>query len=160
MKGVICVGTADGAFIVYGECFQYMVPFVGKSHTSAVRFIVITGEDSCLVFYRDNCVAMFRLPFLKCLQILPSSWMEDASIDGDVTAVHVDEYSDQLIKTFVYVGTSSGKLLVLEVLPSGDVRVCHYTVGLRDVELTGEYKITAILSVSRNQWLAITFRYH
>ena len=115
-----------------------------------MKRILSVGIDICLVVYNDNSLALFRLPTLELLDSLEGNWLTNSNdYPGiELSCIHVDEYAEKSLRTFVYVGTSIGDIYVIEVsTTSGSVRVCDFLVSLRDVEITSPMRVTAIISV-------------
>ena len=108
------------------------------------------GTDICLVVYNDNSLAVFRLPTLELLDSLESNWLTNSNdYPGiELSCIHVDEYAEKSLRTFVYVGTSIGDIYVIEVATSsGSIRISDFAVTLRDVEIAHPMRVTAIISV-------------
>ena len=115
-----------------------------------MKRILSVGIDICLVVYNDNSLALFRLPTLELLDSLEGNWLTNSNdYPGiELSCIHVDEYAEKSLRTFVYVGTSIGDIYVIEVsTTSGSVRVCDFMVSLKDVEITSPMRVTAIISV-------------
>ena len=115
-----------------------------------MKRILSVGIDICLVVYNDNSLALFRLPTLELLDSLDGNWLTNSNdYPGiEMSCIHVDEYAEKSLRTFVYVGTSIGDIYVIEVsTTSGSVRVCDFLVSLKDVEITSPMRVTAIISV-------------
>lgn len=115
-----------------------------------MKRILSVGIDICLVVYNDNSLALFRLPTLELLDSLEGNWLTNSNdYPGiEMSCIHVDEYAEKSLRTFVYVGTSIGDIYVIEVsTTSGSVRVCDFLVSLKDVEITSPMRVTAIISV-------------
>lgn len=134
--------------VVYGKNLQHFRPRATNEYTS-VKNIVSVGIDMCLVIYSDSSLAVFKLPCLELLDTLSANWMTNSDEFGevDISCVHVDEYTEKNLKTFVYVGTDLGDVHVLDISPKGSIKICDYTISCPDVELSCQMRVTAILSV-------------
>ena len=134
--------------LVYGRNVQYFRPRL-KNESTSVKNIVSVGIDMCLVIYADSSLAVFKLPCLELLDTTSANWMTNSDEFGevDISCVHVDEYTEKNLKTFVYIGTDLGDVHVLDISPKGSIKICDYTISCRDVELACQMRVTAILSV-------------
>ena len=61
----------------------------------------------------DNSIVAMELPSLEVVDLLSSSWLPETF--GDITAVHCDTVGE---KNFVYLGTSEGVFIALDVMDS------------------------------------------
>lgn len=94
-----------------------------------------------------------ELPALNIIDLLQPNWLQER--EGDITAIYSDSVGE---KGFVYVGTSSGSLHVLDCMHSM-VRVCDYKVSLNDFGLgTGGWTISDIqISPKDDRYIAVGF---
>ena len=144
--------------LVYGRNIQYFRPRL-KNESTSVKNIVSVGIDMCLVIYADSSLAVFKLPCLELLDTTSANWMTNSDEFGevDISCVHVDEYTEKNLKTFVYIGTDLGDVHVLDISPRGSIKICDYTISCRDVELACQMRVTAILSVYSNCIYSLCF---
>lgn len=116
-----------------------------------VLSIVAIYPNKILVAFADNSIAVMELPTLNIIDLLPPNWMGNRV--GEITALHCDLPSE---KPFVFVGTSEGNVFVLDVMESA-VRICDFSLGLVDFNLSGETLAVADLQLSSKdeRYLAI-----
>jgi hypothetical protein len=111
------------------------------------------GAQSNLLFvaFGDNSMALLELPSMSLLSLMDGTWL--GSEDGDVTSVYSDDTGG---KSFVYIGTSNGKVFVLDV--RGSIRECDYVITLGDCGLSGELAVADIQICPKDEkYLAIAF---
>jgi hypothetical protein len=147
-QGLLCAGTESGAILVYGKGFQYF-RHCPVEEPSSVKNILAVGSDMCLIVYDNSSIAILRLPSLEFTDTLKKNWMTNSEefLDTEISSIHVDDYTEGTLRTFVYLGTSLGDVHVIEVAAAGSVRIIDYTLTFRDVELSGPMRVSAILSV-------------
>ena len=133
---------------MYGRGFQYFRPCPFDELTP-VKNILSINADTCIVFYIDTSLAVFKLPTLELLGSIQKNWMTNSTEfdDVEITCIHVDDFTERNLKTFVFVGTNLGDIHVLEISTVGTIRICDYSVSSRDVELSCPMRVTSILSV-------------
>jgi len=138
MQGLVVAGTENGTIYVYGDGFQYMLPssIIGSNEIS---IIVPVQNDKVLIAYGNNSLTLFDLPYLNTVYSLHESWLGRKA--GDITYIH---YDDAMQGNFVYVGTSSGYVLVLEMSQSS-LRECDYLITLNDVGINAD--VMAVSSI-------------
>jgi hypothetical protein len=76
-------------------------------------------------------MALMALPSLNIIDLKEPSWLDKRA--GFITVVHTDEATHQ---PFVYVGTSTGTMFVIEIEQVA-IRVCEYVITLGDCQLQG-----------------------
>lgn len=128
ISGTICVGTEGGAVHVYGDGFQFVRPWLTDDPNEVVAIIPLY-PNKILVVFDDNSVVAMELPSLEVVDLLSSSWLPRTF--GDITAIHCDFISE---KNFVYLGTSEGVFIVLDVMESM-IRVCEFQLSKADFGL-------------------------
>eukprot|EP00981_Chlorochromonas_danica_P011135 scaffold3776_cov166-Ochromonas_danica.AAC.10 len=141
LMGLICVGTEGGSVYLFGDGFQYMRPWL-TADPNEVLSIVAVYPNKILVAFADNSIAVMELPTLNIIDLLPPNWMGNRA--GEITALHCDLPSE---KPFVFVGTSEGNVFVLDVMESA-VRICDFSLGLVEFNLSGETLAVADLHLS------------
>lgn len=147
-QGLVIVGTESGAIFAYGDGFQYMQPAID---TVDITHLVSLNDDSILVGFADNCLAVLMLPSLNLSHKLPASWLND--VCGDITTLYVDE---KHFRPYAYVGTSEGYVRVLQVLP--DFREVEYCVTCADTGMTGDMAVSALeISPKDERYLMIAY---
>jgi WD40 repeat protein len=123
------LGTEGGAVYACGDGFQYLRPWLTTDPNQVIS-ISAPSNNSILVAFEDNSLAVLDLPNLNILDLLPGNTWLNSKQCGDITFIHVDEPAD---KPFVFVGTSRGYIFVLEVKDS--IRVCEYMLTPSDLGL-------------------------
>lgn len=76
--------------------------------------------------FGDNSLVAMEIPSLEVIDLLPSNWLPQTF--GDLTAIHSDTVSE---KNFVYLGTSEGVFIVLDIMESM-IRVCDFQLSKSD----------------------------
>lgn len=125
---MICVGTEGGAIHVYGDGFQFARTWLTEDPNEVVA-IVPLFPNKILTVFGDNSMVAMELPSLEVVDLLSSSWLPRTF--GDITAVHCDTVGE---KNFVYLGTSEGVFIVLDVMESM-IRVCEFQLSKADFGL-------------------------
>jgi hypothetical protein len=105
--------------------------------TVDITHIVSLNDDSILVGFADNSLAVLMLPSLNLSHKLPASWLNE--VCGDMTTVYYDE---KHFRPYVYVGTSEGYVRVLQVLP--EFREVEYCLTCADTGMTGDMAVSAL----------------
>ncbi len=124
---------------MYGEDFQFLRPSFGSQ--VSVNHILSFNDEHVVVAFSDNSLALFGLPALNLLEVQPGAWLHEAL--GDISALYMNEYASA--RNFVYVGTSSGCVRILEVLPL--FRQCEYMVSPADAGLTAKQMAVSDLQI-------------
>lgn len=109
--------------------------------------------NKILVTFGDNSIVAMELPTLEVIDLLSSSWLPQTY--GDITAVHCDAIGE---KNFVYLGTSEGVFIVLDVLETM-IRVCEFQLAPTDFGLAGKsVSITEIQMCPKDErYVAVAF---
>jgi hypothetical protein len=124
--GVLVVGTELGSIYVFGEGCQFMKANLLHGNPSVVS-ITELNEGQILVSFENNALLVLDIPDLNLVSYIGESWLRT----GDITCIRHDEKSD---KRFVFVGTTDGYVLVLEVLPAA-IREIDYMITLSELGL-------------------------
>lgn len=122
------MGTEGGAIHVYGDGFQFARTWLTEDPNEVVA-IVPLFPNKILTVFGDNSIVAMELPSLEVVDLLSSSWLPRTF--GDITAVHCDTVGE---KNFVYLGTSEGVFIVLDVMESM-IRVCEFQLSKADFGL-------------------------
>lgn len=140
-QGLIVTGTEGGVIFVYGDGFQYMrtLPSSNSLEINEVSHLVTFHDDKVLAVFGNNAIYVLSLPLLNVVSSLEASWLPDD--EGDVSTVHID---DTTLRNFAYIGTSSGKTHVLELLVP-KIRICDYDVSLTDATIKQNMLVSDIM---------------
>lgn len=140
-QGLIITGTEGGVIFVYGDGFQYMrtLPSSNAQEINEVSHLVTFHDDKVLAVFGNNAIYVLSLPLLNVVSSLDASWLP--GVEGDVSTVHIDDTTQ---RNFAYIGTSSGKIFVLELL-SPSIRVCEYNIGPSDVSIKHPMLVSDIM---------------
>ena len=133
-KGLVIAGTESGSLYAFGDGFQYMQPAI---ESVDITHIISLTDDSILVGFADNSLAVLMLPYLKVSHTLSCDWLPEAC--GDITAIH---YNEKHLRPYIYVGTSGGYVRVLQVLP--DFREVEYCITCADVGVSADMVVSDI----------------
>lgn len=119
-----------------------------------ITHILSLNDDSILVGFADNSMAVLMLPSLNLSHKLSTSWLNDAC--GDVTCVHVDEKHQ---RPYAYIGTSEGYVRVLQVLP--EFREVEYCITAADAGVGSKMAVSSIeVSPKDERYLLISYDSH
>ena len=145
------MGTKGGAIYLYGDGFQFIRPWLIADPNEVVSIVALYPNKILVTYLNDSMVAMV-LPTLDVIDLLQQSWLPTS--DGEITVQYSDLPGE---KGFVYVGTSEGVLLVLDVTVSA-IRICDYRITPADFGLPHKMPITDIKSNPRDEkFLAVSF---
>ncbi len=94
-----------------------------------VSSIVQLHHNQILVLFEDNSIVVMELPTLDIVDLLAPSWLAGAGRNtGDVSVVYVDVPGE---KNFVYIGTTEGVVLVIEVTDT--IRICDFKLTCHEL---------------------------
>ncbi len=133
------MGTEGGAIHACGDGFQFVRPWLTDDPNEVIS-IVSPSSDSLLVAFGNNSLALFALPQLILIDLLPPAWLP--SNTGDITFMYVDEPGG---KNFVYIGTSLGFVFVLEA--RGNLRICELALSPRDLGVPASAAAMAVSDI-------------
>ncbi len=136
---------------VFGDGFQFMKPWFSDLPNPVVSIVGLHPKQ-ILVTFSDNSMVVLDLPSLFIVDMLTSSWVGQKS--SDVTTVYVDAPGE---KNFVYVGTSDGVVLVLDILET-QIRICDYKITWSDVGLSCCMAVSDVQICPKDEkYLAISY---
>lgn len=157
-QAIFICGTETGTIVCMGNDFQYTrTKFIdndNKENDIAVRKIIPVCENKVLISNDDNSLAVLSIPTLEIIDIYKSDWLSKSY--GNISCVYVDEPSDL---NFVYIGTTKGYLIVLDISDDGSMRICDYLITLDEVGLHSQMSIRSIqICPQDDKYIAIAYR--
>lgn len=149
---MIVVGTDGGSVYVYGDGFQFVRPWLTEDPIEVISILPLY-PNRIIVAFGNNSLVLMELPSLEVIDLLNSDWLSPKY--GDLTALHCDTPSE---KNFVYVGTSQGVLIVIDILETS-IRICDYQLKLSDFGLSDQsLSISDIQSCPKDEkFIAVGF---
>lgn len=130
------MGTSSGSLYSFGKGFQFLHPSINEEYNE-ITYMVALPNGLLFAVYGDNSLAVFTVPHLT-LVARESNWLSRKM--GDISCVYCDDIGG---KSFVYIGTSNGFVVVVEA-NSNAIRVCDYSISLSDCNISEMYAVSDI----------------
>lgn len=118
-----------------------MRPWLTNDPNEVVSLVAVY-PNKLLAAFVDNSIVVMELPSLNIVDLFQPNWLGPRL--GDITALHSDIVSE---KSFVFVGTSEGGVVVLDVMEAS-ARICDYSLSASDLGVSGQGYSIADLHIS------------